>query len=99
MDNLQTGGQASVSSHVVVANQLGLHARPAGKIAKAAQDFSCSIQLVHAEQEADATSILDILTLAAVEGSKLEIRAEGDDAEKAIEKLAKMFQEKFGEER
>ena len=99
MEQVQTGGQSVASTHVVVANQLGLHARPAGKIAKAAQDFACSIQLVHEEQEADATSILDILTLAAAEGCKLEIRAEGSDAQEALDRISQMFQEKFGEEK
>ncbi len=84
---------------VVVANQLGLHARPAGTLAKQAQRFNADIAIVVDDQEVDAKSILDILTLAAGQGQTLELKADGDDAEAALNALEKLFRNRFGEEK
>ncbi len=84
---------------VVVANQLGLHARPAGALAKQAQMFSADIAIVVDDQEVDAKSILDILTLAASQGTTLELKADGDDAEAALNSLEELFKNRFGEEK
>jgi len=82
---------------VLVANQLGLHARPASQIAREAQAFAASITLVGQGQSVDAKSILDVLTLAAGPGSTIEIRASGDDAAMAVEKISQLFAARFGE--
>jgi phosphocarrier protein len=82
---------------VLVANQLGLHARPASQIAREAQAFAASINLVAQGQSVDAKSILDVLTLAAGPGSTVEIRASGQDAEAAVEKISGLFAARFGE--
>ncbi len=88
-----------LTRQVVVANQLGLHARPAGILAQEAQNFASSITLVCEDQEVDAKSILDVLTLAAGGGTALVIRAEGPDADKALDRLETLFAERFGEDR
>jgi len=88
----------SVSAEVRVGNELGLHARPAAKLAQEAQRFSCDIALVSGEQEVDAKSILDILTLACGQGGRLMIRATGDDASEALQALTGLFTRRFGEE-
>ncbi len=82
---------------VLVANQLGLHARPASQIAREAQAFAASISLAVQDQTVDAKSILDVLTLAAGPGSTVEIRANGQDAEMAVEKISQLFAARFGE--
>ena len=82
---------------VLVANQLGLHARPASQIAREAQGFAASISLVGQGQSVDAKSILDVLTLAAGPGSTIEIRASGEDALQAVEKISELFAARFGE--
>jgi len=79
------------------ANQLGLHARPASQIAREAQAFAASIRLVGQGQSVDAKSILDVLTLAAGPGSTIEIRASGEDAEAAVERISGLFAARFGE--
>lgn len=98
-NNGTTGAESedSLSRQVVVANDHGLHARPAGKLAQQAQSFQADISLVHEDQEVDAKSILDILTLAAGPGNVLEIRATGSDAEAAVDSLEKLFERKFEE--
>ena len=85
-------GDNSARKEVFVKSQYGLHARPAGILAQAAQNFSSDIKLVYNERYVDAKSILDILLLAAGQGSKLEIRAQGQDAQSALEHLTELFE-------
>lgn len=82
---------------VLVTNQLGLHARPASQIAREAQAFVARISIAGQGQSVDAKSILDILTLSAAMGSTLEIRASGEDAAQAVDRLTALFAAKFGE--
>ena len=98
--NNQTAGgdEGNIQSRqVVVANEHGLHARPAGEVAQQAQAFEAEILIIHDEQEVDAKSILDVLTLAAGPGEVLEIRASGNDAEQAADALQTLFANKFEE--
>lgn len=84
---------------ILVANNLGLHARPAGKISQEAQRYTADIILCSKDGEADAKSIFEILTLAAPQGTELILRAHGPDADQALQNLSRLFEEKFGEER
>ncbi len=79
-------------------NEFGLHARPAGRIARAAQQFEARIKLGFDGREVDAKSILDILSLAAPNGSALRILAQGNDARHAVEHLESLFREKLRED-
>ena len=81
----------TAEARVSVQDALGLHARPAGRIALAARNYSCAISLVWGEQEADAKSILDILTLAVPCGSVLTVRCQGEDAADACAALCQLF--------
>lgn len=89
----------AVCAQVRVANELGLHARPAARLAQEAQKFASVIVLASDNQQVDAKSILDILTLAAPRGCGLTIRASGDDARAAVERLTGLFRERFGEDK
>ena len=80
---------------VCVLNEQGLHARPAARLAQAAQRFDASITIAMGGQSVDAKSILDILTLAAGHGANLELRAKGCDAGTALETLADLFKKRF----
>jgi phosphocarrier protein len=82
-----------------VGNSLGLHARPAGKISQEAQRYAASITVHSCDMEADAKSILDLLSLAAPQGTELTLRAQGPDADDAITGLSKLFEDMFGEDR
>jgi len=97
MDIDVTESQEYLTRRVCVVNELGLHARPAARLAQEAQKYSSRILLKSGSQEVDAKSILDILTLAAGNGCKLEIRASGEDAMQAVEHLAQLFRSKFQE--
>ena len=80
---------------VRVANEQGLHARPAARLSQEAQKFGCSIQLRHDGEAVDAKSILDILTMAAGHGSELELHADGPDALDALRHLRELFHNRF----
>ncbi len=87
----------SVTKQVFIRNELGLHARPAAQIAQEAAKFSAQIKLIVGEMEADAKSVLDILSLAAARGKSLTLQAQGQDAEKAVGHLERFFLDGFGE--
>ena len=91
--------ETAVARTVIVVNQLGLHARPAAQLAQEAQNFQSEITILCDSQEVDAKSILDILTLAAAQGSSLELKAEGVDAVEALDCLEGLFKSKFGEDK
>ncbi len=71
--------------------------RPADKLVRTASSFQCQIELERAGQVADCRSILSLLTLAAMEGCELTLRAQGPDAEQAIETIRHLFEVQFDE--
>jgi len=64
------------SKKVVIVNELGLHARSAAKIAQLAQNAKSTIWVIKDNEKADASSIIDILTLACPKGSKIALSAD-----------------------
>lgn len=81
-----------------VVNRLGIHARPAAQIVKAASHFDCSITLTVDDESVNAKSIMGVMTLAACRGSVIEVTAEGDDENEAIQSITELIREGFGEE-
>ncbi len=82
------------SKTVVILNELGLHARPAAKLAKLAQSYKARIYLKKAGRTVEAASILDVLSLACAKGAEVEILAEGQEAQEAVEAIASLLQNK-----
>jgi phosphocarrier protein HPr len=68
----------------------GIHGRPAARILKAARGFSSQVVLVKGDREVNAKSIIKITGLAR-KGEKITVRAEGEDAEEAVETLAQLI--------
>jgi len=68
----------------------GIHGRPAARILKAAKGYSSQIVLVKGDREVNAKSIIKITGFAR-KGEKVTIRAEGEDAEQAVETLAEVI--------
>ena len=83
---------------IQITNKLGLHARPAAMLVSAASKFKSEIFAIKDGLEVNCTSIMGIMMLAAETGSWITLKAEGPDEKQAIETLAKMFKEKFGEQ-
>jgi len=74
-----------------VGPEAGLHARPAAQFVKMAKGFSADIVVIKGEKQANAKSSLKIMTLGAKKGDSIVIRAEGDDAEEAVDALAELI--------
>ena len=89
------GGTAS--RIVVVTNPQGLHARPADLFVKLASQYESTVEVIKDGERVDGKSILAILTLAAVQGTQLEIEATGPDAEAALNALAELIGRDFDE--
>jgi phosphocarrier protein len=89
---------ATVSKTVKITNRLGMHARPAMLFAEIAGKFSAAITVGHKESDqVDAKSIMQLMMLAATEGTSLTIHADGDDADTAISELVSLVQSGFNE--
>jgi phosphocarrier protein len=86
-----------VERRVTVVNAHGIHARPAAEIVKTAARFTCNILLEKDGLAVNGKSIMGVMMLAAECGSEVIIRAEGDDADAAIDALAALIAAKFGE--
>lgn len=82
---------------VQVVNANGIHARPAAEIVKVAGRFRANITIAREELEVNAKSIMGVMMLAAECGSTVHLRADGDDAEGAIDALSVLISSKFGE--
>ncbi len=83
---------------ITVTNRLGLHARPAARVVQTASGFKSEIRLRRDDLEVNAKSIMGVMMLAAEMGSRVLIRAEGEDEAQAVEALVNLFQERFGED-
>ncbi|MEW6754387.1 MAG: HPr family phosphocarrier protein [Candidatus Latescibacterota bacterium] len=83
---------------VVIGNPLGIHARPAALVVRAAARFRSEIYLSKGEiQHVNGKSIMSVMMLAAEQGSQVTVRAEGEDAEAAVAVLAQLLQGNFEE--
>jgi phosphotransferase system HPr (HPr) family protein len=86
-----------VQREIRVTNREGLHARPAAKLVELANRFESQIDLVKQGKRVDAKSIMDLMTLAAEQGSILLLEVRGPDARAAAEAIEKSFQEGLGD--
>ena len=80
-----------------IVNKQGIHARPAAEIVKTASRFKSSIVIVRDDLEVNAKSIMGVMMLAAEHGSTIQIGAEGEDAEAALDALCAVIAAGFGE--
>lgn len=85
------------SHQVTIENELGFHARACATFVKLAQNFQAEIWVEKNGVRVNGKSIMDLLMLAAPQGSQIKIIARGPDAQEALEKLAALVSQKFGE--
>jgi len=86
-----------VERTVQIVNQMGFHARPAAEFVKLAGRFSSEIWVRKDDLDVNGKSIMGVLMLAAEQGTRLVIRAEGTDAEDALDALAALVDRGFEE--
>ena len=82
----------------MVANKLGMHARPAAKFVQVATRFSCDIFVEKDGERVNGKSIMGLMMLAAGPGSTLTVHAKGHDASQALAELETLIKRKFDED-
>src|SRR5438876_8713899 len=87
-----------ITKDFLVANKLGIHARPAAMFVKIANRFSCEIFVEKDGDKVNGKSIMGLMMLAAGPGSKLTVHAHGHDAAQALTELENLIRSKFNEE-
>jgi phosphotransferase system HPr (HPr) family protein len=86
---------------IKVTHPAGLHARPASLFVQTANKYNSEIMVQNITDESDtanAKSILSVLTLGVMQDHEIEINADGDDAQEAIQELKVLIEDNFGEE-
>ena len=87
-----------LEKELTIVNRLGLHARPAAMFVRIASRHRAEIWVSKEEEEINGKSIMGLMMLAAGQGSKLRIRSEGPDADKAMEELEELIKSGFNED-
>jgi phosphocarrier protein len=88
---------AKVVKKLEIKNKLGLHARAAALLVQTVNRFSAQVSLSKDGQTTDARSIMGVLTLAATQGSKIQVEASGEDAEQALRAVERLIDKRFYE--
>lgn len=82
---------------VEIVNRNGLHARPAAELVKTAARFQASVTIERDDMAVNGKSIMGVMMLAAECGASIRIVAEGPDADAALDALAALVANRFGE--
>ena len=103
MGLLYRKGNRAVQAHKIekeltIVNRLGLHARPAAMFVRIASRHRAEIWVSKEGEEVNGKSIMGLMMLAAGQGSKLRIRCDGPDADKAMEELQELIKAGFNED-
>jgi len=88
---------ARIVKKVEIKNKLGLHARAAALLVQTVNKFSSHVIFSKDGQSTDGRSIMGVLTLAATQGSKLQVEANGDDAERVVRAIERLIDDRFNE--
>ncbi len=83
---------------LVIRNQVGLHARPAVLFVQTAQGFEADIRVIKDDAEGNAKSFKSVLALAVNQNDEVVVRAEGADADEALQALTQLVEDNFGEQ-
>ncbi|MBL8914047.1 MAG: HPr family phosphocarrier protein [Archangium sp.] len=88
-----------VEKEFTIINALGLHARAAAQLVKAANRYPCEVELECEGQAVNGKSIMGVLMLAAAQGMKVTIRCTGEGGQQCLDEIAALIANKFGEPR
>jgi phosphocarrier protein len=89
--------KAIQSKSLQIVNDLGLHARSAAKLAKLAGEASGGVWIMKNGNKADATSMLDILTLACPKGSRITVSIDDQADVNTLARIVELIRSGFGE--
>lgn len=86
-----------IKATATISNKLGLHARASAKLTKLAGSFPCEVWVSRGEHRVNAKSIMGVMMLAAGLGSTVELEANGEREQEAVDALRALIDDKFGE--
>ena len=92
------GRGLKIEKEITIVNRLGLHARPAAMFVRISSRYRAEVWVSKEGEEVNGKSIMGLMMLAAGQGSKLRIRCEGADADKAMDELEELIKAKFNED-
>jgi phosphocarrier protein len=82
---------------IEIVNKLGLHARASAKLTQLAGQFQSEIWITRNDRRVNAKSIMGVMMLAANKGSTVKIEINGPDEAEALQALATLITDRFGE--
>ena len=82
---------------LLISSKLGLHARASAKLTKLASEFGSEIWISRGSRRVNAKSIMGVMMLAAGQGTRIGVEADGADAQQALDQLTLLVDDKFGE--
>lgn len=97
-DSVRKTMDNSFTRQLVISNKRGLHARASAKFVQAVEVFDAVVEVEKDSQTVGGNSIMGLMMLAASQGSSITVTASGNDAEKVLDALQKLVEDKFGEE-
>lgn len=86
-----------IKSTLTISNKLGLHARASAKLTKLASSFQSDVFMSRNGRRVNAKSIMGVMMLAAGQGAEIEVETEGADERQAMDAIAQLVNDKFGE--
>jgi phosphocarrier protein HPr len=86
-----------IKTSINISNKLGLHARASAKLTKLAGSFQSDVFMSRNDRRVNAKSIMGVMMLAAGMGSVVELEANGEDEQAAMDALVALINDKFGE--
>jgi len=89
--------EKELSREVVIINELGLHARSAAKISKIARQAVAGVWIIKEAEKVDASSVIDILTLACIKGSRITLQIDDPMDIDILHAMEKLVNSGFGE--
>jgi phosphocarrier protein HPr len=98
LNRRSSGPGIKLEKEVTIVNRLGLHARPAAMFVRISSRYRSEVWVEKDGEQINGKSIMGLMMLAAGQGSKLIIRCEGPDADKAMEELEELIRTKFNED-
>lgn len=94
----EAGADGVLRTELLIQNSRGLHARASAKFVKRAEMYDATVTVSRDGQSVPATSIMGLMMLGAHPGSSISLEATGRQAAEALAALARLVEEKFGEE-
>ena len=98
LNRKSAGTGDKVEKEVTIVNRLGMHARPAAMFVRIASRFKCEVCVEKEGEQINGKSIMGLMMLAAGQGSKLMIRCEGPDSDRALQEIEQLIASKFNED-